>query len=155
TGKDANGRKHARAGALSPPAFFQPAPPSCASDGSVEATTGRGCTPDMLFTLPLGPGVPNDGRADGSARADRRKRRPQRIEQRAVTGGAPAVCLQRLPDLRRTGGAYAAARVLEPQAGCVERQPAGIEQCPGRSFRVALKGFVRLQVDVAGIAPAK
>src|SRR3546814_3982457 len=81
--------------------------------------------------------------------------RPQRIGQLAVTAGAAGACLQRLPDLRGAGGAHAAACVLELQAGRVERQPAGVEQRPDRAFRVALQGFVRLQVDVAGIARAK
>src|SRR3546814_7646411 len=50
---------------------------------------------------------------------------------------------------------HATFRILELQAGRVERQPAGVEQRPARAFRVALQGFVRLQVDVAGIARAK
>src|SRR3546814_14572393 len=50
---------------------------------------------------------------------------------------------------------HATFRILELQAGRVERQPAGVEQRPDRAFRVALQGFVRLQVDVAGIARAK
>src|SRR3546814_13488745 len=78
-----------------------------------------------------------------------------RIEQLAVTAGAAGACLQRLPDLRGAGGAHAAACVLELQAGRVERQPAGVEQRPDRAFRVALQGFVRLQVDVAANASSK
>src|SRR3546814_20137734 len=51
-------------------------------------------------------------------------------------------------------GADAAFRVLELQAGRVERQPAGVEQRPDRAFRIAQQGFVRLQMDTARIARA-
>src|SRR3546814_12039407 len=76
------------------------------------------------------------------------------FRSRAVGSGAAGIGLQRLPDLCGAGGADAAFRVLELQAGRVERQPAGVEQRPDRAFRIAQQGFVRLQMDTARIARA-